>query len=87
MFVFKIAKIALPPTRTLKFALIPMPTSNTSQWNIGGVGSSGIGTHVGHVHFMLFGSISFVLGTQRERVYSGIWAVLSGTIFNHHHDS
>ena len=33
---------------TLKFALAPTPTPDASQWNIGGVGSSG----VGHVYFM-----------------------------------
>ena len=37
-----------PPTPNLKFALAPTPNPNASQWNIGGVGSSG----VGHVHFM-----------------------------------
>ena len=45
------------------------------QWNIGGVGSSSVGARVGHVHFILFVSISFVLGTQRKRVFSGIWAL------------
>ena len=34
-----------------------------------------IGAHVGHVHFMLFVSISFALGTQRKCVFSGIWSV------------
>ena len=38
----------LEPTQTLKLALPPTPTPNASQWNIGGVGSSG----VGHVYFM-----------------------------------
>ena len=38
----------LPPTQNLKFALPPTPTPVASQWNIGGVGSSG----VGHVYFM-----------------------------------
>ena len=39
---------ALPPTPNLKFALPPTPTPDASPWNIGGVGSSG----VGHVYFM-----------------------------------
>ena len=39
---------------------------NASQWNIVCVGSPGVGAHVGHVHFMLFVSISFALGTQPE---------------------
>ena len=40
--------LALPPTPNLKYALPPTPTPDASQWNIGGVGSSG----VGHVDFM-----------------------------------
>ena len=27
---------------------------DTSQWNIGGVGPSGVGAGVGHVHFIIF---------------------------------
>ena len=42
-------------------------TTNTSQWNIGCVGSPGVGARVGHVHFMLFVSISFALGSQHKR--------------------
>ena len=53
----------------LKFALPPAPTPDVSQWNIGGVGSSGVGVGVGHVHFMLFMSISFASGTQRKPVF------------------
>ena len=45
--------------------------SNASQWNIGCFGSPGVGAHVGHVHFMLFVSISFALGS----IFSGIWAL------------
>ena len=41
-------------------------TPNMIQWNIGGVGSSGVGARIGHVHFMFFVSISFALGTQRN---------------------
>ena len=44
-------------------------TPDASQWNIGGVGSSGVGAGVGHVHFMLFMSISFASGTQRKPVF------------------
>ena len=53
---------------TLKFALPSMRNPNASQWNIGCVGSPGIGAWVWHVHFMLFGSIS--LGSQRETQFS-----------------
>ena len=49
--------------------LLPTPTPDASQWNIGGVGPSGIGAGVGHVHFMLFMSISFAPGTQRKLVF------------------
>ena len=57
---------ALPPTTYLKLALPPTRTPNTSQWNIGCVGSPGIRARAGHVHSMLFVSISFVLETQRK---------------------
>ena len=57
------------PTPILKFALPPTPTPDASQWNIGGVRLSGVGAGVGHVHFMLFMSISFASGTQRKPVF------------------
>ena len=47
---WKTLKFPLPPTRTLKFALPPTRNPNASQWNIGCVGSPGVGAHVGHVH-------------------------------------
>ena len=59
-------KFALPPTRMLKLALPPTPTPNASRWNIGCVGSPGVGARDGHVHFMFFVFISFTLGSQRE---------------------
>ena len=37
-----------------------------SQWNIGGVGPSGVGAGVGHVHFMFFVLISFAFCSQRK---------------------
>ena len=43
-----------------------MPTPDASQWNIGGVGPSGVGGGIGHVHFRLFVSISFAFGRQRK---------------------
>ena len=52
--------------KMLKFALSPTRNPNASQWNIARVGSPGIGARVGHVHFMLFVSISFALGSQCE---------------------
>ena len=53
MLVFKNAKFALPPTQN----------PNASQCNIGCVGSQTQIICVGHVHFILFVSILFVLGT------------------------
>ena len=43
-----------------------MPTLDASQWNIGGVGTFGVGAGVGHVHFMFFVLISFAFCSQRE---------------------
>ena len=57
------------PTCWYILALPPTPTPDASQWNIGGVGLSGVGAGVGHVHFMLFMSISFASGTQRKLVF------------------
>ena len=62
-------KFPSPPTPNLKFALPPAPTPDVSQWNIGGVGPSGVGAGVGHVHFRLFVSISFAFGSQRKRSF------------------
>ena len=56
----KDSTFAFYPTLNLKV----LPTPDTSQWNIGGVGAG-----VGHVHFMLFMSISFAWGTQRKLVF------------------
>ena len=39
--------LALPLTPILKFALPPTPIPDASQWNIGGVGLSGVGAGVG----------------------------------------
>ena len=39
---------------------------NASRWNIGDVWSPMREAGVGHVHFIFFVLISFVLGTQRE---------------------
>ena len=50
---------------TLKFALAPTPNPDASQWNIGGVGPSGVGGGVGHVHFMFFVLISFAFCSQQ----------------------
>ena len=58
-----------PRTQTLKFALPPTQNLNANQWNIGCVGSPGIGARVGHVHFIVFASISFALGSQLEHSF------------------
>ena len=64
MLVSKNAKIVLPPTRMLNFALPPTQTPNANRWNIGCDGSPTQNSHVGHVDFMLFVLISFTLVTQ-----------------------
>ena len=72
----------LEPTKTLKFESPPTPTPDASQWNIGGVGSSG----VDHVYFMYISCIFHVvcapfsaLATRvladANPVSSGIWAL------------
>ena len=66
---FGVTPTPISPTPILKFALPPTPTPDASQWNIGGVGPSGVGAGIGHVHFMLFMSISFASGTQRKLVF------------------
>ena len=55
------AKLARPNAKLCRPNAKP-GRPNASQWNIGCVGSPGIGARVAHVHFMLFVSISFVLG-------------------------
>ena len=62
----KTRKFALPPTPNLKFAFPPTRNPNASQWNRGGVGSSGVGACIGHAHFKLFVSISFAFGCQHK---------------------
>ena len=62
----KTLKFALPPTRNIIFELPPTKKKNTSQWNIGCVGSPTQNFRIGHVHFMLFVPILFALGIQRE---------------------
>ena len=57
---------------------------NAWRWNIGCVGSPWIGAHVGHLHFMLFVSISFALGSQRE--HSLQWNMgFTCQWWSHHH--
>ena len=58
-------------TPNQKFALPPTRTPNAIHWiYIGCVGSPGGGAHVGHVHFRLFVSISFALGSKRKCGFS-----------------
>ena len=66
MLAYKNAKICVTPTQTLKFALPPTQIPNASRWNIGDVGSLGVGSRVDYVHFMLFVSLSLALGSQHE---------------------
>ena len=52
------------------FALPPTPTPDASQWNIGGVGSSG----VGHVYFMYISCCLCIIFCAKADS-SGIWAL------------
>ena len=62
-------KFASPPHAKPKICVTPTPTPDASQWNIGGVGPSGVEAGVVHVHFRLFVSISFAFGGQRKRSF------------------
>ena len=55
--------------KILKFAFPPTQNPNTTQWNIGCVGSLALGVCVGHVHFIFFVLISFALGSRRKRSF------------------
>ena len=43
--------LALP---NAKICVTPDANPDASQWNIGGVGPSGVGAGVGHIHFIFF---------------------------------
>ena len=51
------------------FRVTQCKTPNASQWNIGCFGYQTQNLRVGHVHFMLFVSISFALGSQCKRSF------------------
>ena len=59
MLVSKNTEDGITPNATPKICFPPTRTPNKSQWNMGCIGSPGVGARVGHVHFMLFVSISF----------------------------
>ena len=52
------------------FSRHPTQNPNESQWNIGCVGFQMQNSCIGHVHFILFVSISFALGGQRKHSFS-----------------
>ena len=51
------------------FSHHPMQDPNASPWNIGCVGLQTQNPCIGHVHFMLFVSISFAFGSKRKRSF------------------
>ena len=69
MLVFENAKICVTPNAKLKIYVRPNVNPNSRRWNIGCVRVPNRGAGIGHVHFMLFVSISFVLGTQRKPIF------------------
>ena len=65
------------PTMLVSFALgdsnfsrHPTQNPNASRWKIGCVGLQTQNSCVGHVHFILFVSISFALGGQPKHSFS-----------------
>ena len=58
-----------PDAKQNKFASLPTQNPNTSQWNIGCVGSLALGLCVGHVHFIFFVLISFASDTRQKPVF------------------
>ena len=67
MLVSKNAKICVTPKANANIFITP----HASRWNIGGVESPKRGAGVGHVDFMLYVSISFVV--IRQRLLSFQW--------------
>ena len=65
----KALKFAFPPMQNLKFALPPTRTPNVSQWNIGWVGSPGVGAGVGRVDFMFAMEYGFQAHIQPETLF------------------
>ena len=63
-FTRRVLPDAFYPTRFIRRVL-----PDASQWNIGGVGPSGVGAGVGHVHFIFFVSISFAFCSRRKPVF------------------
>ena len=61
---------------TLKFALPPTPTPDASQWNIGGVGHSGVGLALGMYISYFLCRFHLRLVVNANPVSSGIWALL-----------
>ena len=59
----------LEPTQSLKLPFSPTRNPNASQWNIGGVGSSG----VGHVYFMYISCIFHVHFIMQFSVEYGLY--------------
>ena len=62
MLVSKNAKICITPNANAKISVTPNANPNTSQWNIGWVGSLTQNLCISHVHFSFLVSISFALG-------------------------
>ena len=50
---------------------------NASRLNIGCVGSPCVGAHIGHVHFMMFVSISFKVGYPTQMRFSVEYGLIS----------
>ena len=66
---FCVGDTNMSPTLKRKICVSPDANPNASQWNIGCVGSLALGLCVGHLHFIFFVLISFVLGSRRKRSF------------------
>ena len=66
MLLSKNAKICITTNMNAKICVTPNTNPYANRWNIGRVGSPMQNSHVGHVDFMLFVSLSLALGSQRK---------------------
>ena len=67
-----VSKICVTPNPNPKICVTPnaYPPCKSVEYRC-------VGACIGHVHFMLFVSILFALGTQHKRIFSGIWAIIA----------
>ena len=67
-------------SKNAKICVTPNAKPQPYQWNIGCIGSPGVGACVRHVHFMLLVSILFALGGQSFQWNMGFTLFLRKTV-------